>query len=155
MEGLSAYQRKALLDKSMDRAETILADCHGLGLRIMTIQDGDYPDRLRQIPDPPAVLYLRGRSFDFDEEAAIGVVGAREPSEYGRKMAARLGLPRPPLMTDEAIAGLQLELESLGLVHPIDIRAPRTKRRRDVPFPDALYLRDQTDDEFADSADVL
>lgn len=92
VEGLSAYQRKALLDKSMDRAETILADCHGLGLRIMTIQDGDYPDRLRQIPDPPAVLYLRGRSFDFDEEAAIGVVGAREPSEYGRKMAARLGL---------------------------------------------------------------
>ena len=43
VEGLSAYQRKALLDKSMDRAETILADCHGLGLRIMTIQDGDYP----------------------------------------------------------------------------------------------------------------
>lgn len=69
------------------------------------------------------------------------------------QMAARLGLPRPPLMTDEAIAGLQLELESLGLVHPLDSRPPRKKRRRDVPFPDALYLPGQTDDEFTDSAD--
>ena len=92
VEGLSAFQRKALLDKSMDRAEGVLADCQYLGLRIMTIQDGDYPDRLRQIPDPPVVLYLRGKAVDFDEEAAIAVVGAREPSEYGRKMAARLGL---------------------------------------------------------------
>ena len=92
VEGLSAFQRKALLDKSMDRAEGVLADCQYLGLRIMTIQDGDYPDRLRQIPDPPVVLYLRGKNIDFDEEAAIAVVGAREPSEYGRKMAARLGL---------------------------------------------------------------
>ena len=92
VEGLSTFQRKALLDKSLDRAEGILADCQYLGLRIMTIQDGDYPDRLRQIPDPPVVLYLRGKNIDFDEEAAIAVVGAREPSEYGRKMAARLGL---------------------------------------------------------------
>lgn len=92
VEGLNAAQRRVLLDKSMDRAETILRDCQGLGLRIMTIQDGDYPDRLRQIPDPPAVLYLRGRNFDFDEEVAVAMVGAREPSEYGRKMAARLGL---------------------------------------------------------------
>ena len=92
VEGLSAVQRRSLLDKSLDRAEGILADCQYLGLRIMTIQDGDYPDRLRQIPDPPVVLYLRGKGIDFDEEAAIAVVGAREPSEYGRKMAARLGL---------------------------------------------------------------
>lgn len=68
------------------------------------------------------------------------------------QMAVRLGLPRPPLMTDEAVAGLQLELESLGLVHPRDVRPPREKRVRDVPFPDALYLPAQGDDEFSDSA---
>lgn len=80
--------RQGLLDKELDTAESILADCERLGLRVMTIQDGDYPDRLRQLSDPPAVLYIRGKVFHFDEEAAIGVVGAREPSEYGRMCAA-------------------------------------------------------------------
>lgn len=89
------------------------------------------------------------------DTAKVFVEGAGVVAQArAEQMAARLGLPRPPLMTDEAIAGLQLELESLGLVHPIDTRTPRTKRRRDVPFPDALYLPGQTDDEFADSADV-
>ena len=59
--------------------------------------------------------------------------------------AARLGLPRPPLMTEEAVVGLQMELETLGLVHPRDIRPARKKRELDVPFPDALYLPAQSE----------
>ena len=53
----------------------------------MTIQDADYPERLRQICDPPAVLYILGHRIRFDEEAAIGVVGARKPSAYGQQVA--------------------------------------------------------------------
>ena len=70
------------------------------------------------------------------------------------KMAARLGLPRPPLMTDEAVTGLQFELESLGLVYPRDARIARSKREREVPFPDALYMPDTGEDEFTDGAGV-
>ena len=84
--------RQGLLDRSMDKVEEVLGDCDRLGLRVMTMQDGDYPERLRQIPDPPLVLYIRGRVFRFDEEAAIGVVGTREPTEYGRQCASRFGL---------------------------------------------------------------
>ena len=84
--------RRDLEDKSLDRAERILGDCERLGLRIMTFQDADYPQRLRALADPPAVLYIRGRTFHFDEEAAIGVVGARSPSTYGEKWAERFGL---------------------------------------------------------------
>ena len=58
----------------------------------MTIQDADYPMRLRQIADPPAVLYLKGRRLHFDEEAAIAVVGAREPTAYGRRWAEQFGM---------------------------------------------------------------
>jgi len=89
---LRPAHRAALSEKSLDRAEQILADCHRLGVRIMTIQDGDYPQRLRSIADPPLVLYIRGKVFHFDEEAAIAVVGARNPSPYGEKWAERLGL---------------------------------------------------------------
>lgn len=68
------------------------------------------------------------------------------------QLAARLGLPCPPLMTDEAVDGLQLELESLGLVYPRDARVRRAKPRREMPFPDALYLPGEGEDEFSDGA---
>ena len=58
--GLSVFGRQALLDKDLSGAEAILGDCDRLGVQIMTLQDADYPERLRQIADPPAVLYLRG-----------------------------------------------------------------------------------------------
>ncbi len=89
---LDSQARQALKDKTMDAAEKILEDSERLGLRLMTIQDADYPERLRQLSDPPALLYIRGKTFHFDEEAAIGVVGAREPSEYGRSAAEKFGL---------------------------------------------------------------
>ena len=89
---LSPRARTGLCSKELDRPDRILADCQRLSLRIMTLRDGDYPERLRQISTPPAVLYIRGRVFDFDEEAAIAVVGSRNPSQYGEMAAAKLGM---------------------------------------------------------------
>lgn len=84
--------RIGLYSKELDTADRILGDCQRLSLRIMTLRDGDYPERLRQISTPPAVLYIRGKLFDFDEEPAIAVVGSRKPSQYGEMAAAKLGL---------------------------------------------------------------
>lgn len=89
---LTQRQRRGLEDKSMDRPQTILADCERLGVDIMTLQDAAYPQRLRQLADPPAVLYWKGKKFLFDEEPAIAVVGARRPSQYGERMAEKFGL---------------------------------------------------------------
>lgn len=90
--GLTAQAVRGLLDKSMAESENILERCDRLGVQIMTIQDADYPERLRQIDDPPVVLYILGHRIRFDEEAAIGVVGSRKPSAYGQQVAPRLGL---------------------------------------------------------------
>ena len=92
LEGLPQAAGETLLDKDLAGAETILADCDRLGVRILTIGDADYPDRLKNIYDPPVVLYVKGRLPAFDEELAVTVVGSRKPSEYGRRMAARIGL---------------------------------------------------------------
>lgn len=83
---------QTLADKSLDTAERLLEECGRLDISLLTIQDAHYPDCLKNIPDPPSVLYYRGRLPDFDRELTIGMVGARECSEYGRTMAARLGL---------------------------------------------------------------
>ncbi len=89
---VSSSVRAGLKDKKLDVTDRILADCQRLSLRVMTFQDGDYPERLRQIADPPIVLYIRGRMFQFDEEAAVAVVGSRKPSEYGMRVATKLGM---------------------------------------------------------------
>ncbi len=89
---LPAQGRSTLRDKGLDAAERILADCDRLGIRVLTLQDAEYPERLFNIDDPPVVLYVKGRMFHFDEEVAIAVVGTRRPSEYGKRMAGKLGL---------------------------------------------------------------
>ena len=65
--GLSALARSSLREKGMEGPDRILGECDRLGLRVLTLQDGDYPERLREIPDPPAVLYIRGTLFHFDQ----------------------------------------------------------------------------------------
>lgn len=82
----------ALRDRSMTEADKILADCERLGIRVMTMQDADYPERLRQLYDAPCVLYIKGRLPDLDEEVTVGVVGTRGATEYGKTVAKRMGL---------------------------------------------------------------
>lgn len=89
---LPPFARESLLDKSMDGANKILGDCDRLGVRVMTFQDAGYPQRLRQIGVPPVVLYIRGKTFRFDEEPAIGVVGMRRSTQAGRARAERFGM---------------------------------------------------------------
>lgn len=84
--------QNSLLDKSLDEADRILGDCDRLGLQVMTFQDADYPQRLRQIEFPPVVLYSLGKTFHFDEEVAIGMVGTRRPSQASRKRAEEFGM---------------------------------------------------------------
>lgn len=81
---------RALGDKSMDHAHHILGECERTNQRIITLQDAEYPDRLKNIFDPPCVLYVRGRLFAFDEEVAIAVVGTRDCTPYGLTVAERL-----------------------------------------------------------------
>lgn len=88
---LSERELSLLSDKSMERTAQILGDCDELGIEIFTLQDADYPERLRQIADPPAVLYVRGKLPPVDDMACIAMVGTRKTSPYGMKMALRLG----------------------------------------------------------------
>ncbi|MBR6207584.1 MAG: DNA-processing protein DprA [Oscillospiraceae bacterium] len=85
-------RERALLDRrDLGRAEEILEICQRENIRILTLQDAQYPERLRQIPDPPCVLYIRGNLPFLDELPAIALVGTRKASAYGIKMALRLG----------------------------------------------------------------
>lgn len=91
MESLSSAGWRSLQDKDLKTAEKILGDCAKKKLSILTWQDSTYPSRLRNIPDPPLVLYYKGQLPKFDEEPVIGIVGTRKASAYGLAAAARIG----------------------------------------------------------------
>ncbi len=91
VEGATANEVKALLDRDLDGARRIQAECAGSGVRILCLQDADYPERLRNIPDPPTVLYVRGAMPPVDDRLTVGVVGTRSASPYGKDMAESLG----------------------------------------------------------------
>ena len=81
---LASFSWEAALEAEFQRAD-------GLGVRIRTVEDeGEYPVQLREIYDPPPVLYVLGRLL-AEEGCPVAVVGARRPTSYGRRMARILG----------------------------------------------------------------
>lgn len=88
--GMNRTAAEILENKDLERADRILGDCDRLGLRIITMRDVEYPDRLRNIYDPPLLLYVQGRMPRFDEEVAVAMVGTRRASPYAMEMGEKL-----------------------------------------------------------------
>lgn len=91
--------RQALNDRQMEQLRTYAKNTdpqtlyEGLsekGIRFVTVSEVEYPQRLREIPDPPYGLFVKGRMPD-PELPSVAVVGAREGSEYGAFVAAGIG----------------------------------------------------------------
>lgn len=82
---------KALMTrKGADVARATALWCHSNGVRILPLDSVDYPLPLRELDEPPAVLYCRGRLPDFSGRAAVGVVGTRRADAYGEQVAYKL-----------------------------------------------------------------
>jgi DNA processing protein len=62
------------------------------GVRALPYYDGSYPKLLKQIFDPPSVLFYRGDLVSADE-ACVAVVGTRQISDYGRTVVPRITQP--------------------------------------------------------------
>ena len=83
--------RLALEEKSLKKAERIMQDCADKGISVMALADSSYPVKLKNIYDPPLVLYYKGTLPDWEEQPVIGVVGTREASPYGMRAGMDLG----------------------------------------------------------------
>jgi DNA processing protein len=78
------HSRRPLSDAAKE-----LAQVQASGCRLLTWDEPEYPARLREIYDPPPLLYVRGNT-ELLNRHAISVVGARRPTPYGNQMAERL-----------------------------------------------------------------
>lgn len=88
--GMPAHSAQFVFEgKAREAAKDEFARTIESGARILTPSDKSYPARLREIYDPPAVLWIRG-SVELLSQPGIAVVGTRHPSTYGAGMAEML-----------------------------------------------------------------
>jgi len=66
-----------------------LAKAQATGCRLLTWEEPEYPSRLREISEPPPLLYVRGNAGLLNQHT-ISIVGARRPTLYGNQMAEKL-----------------------------------------------------------------
>jgi DNA processing protein len=71
-------------------AGPILRRIHELGLKVITVEDPQYPLRLASIEMPPHVLFVLGDPAALEAEAAVAVVGTRRATDAGRAIASHL-----------------------------------------------------------------
>jgi len=91
IDGLTEEAVEGLKDKNLLPAEEILEACRREKLHVLTFRDAAYPVRLKNIADPPAVLYYKGQLPEFDALPVVAVVGTRKASAYGMTTAKRMG----------------------------------------------------------------
>lgn len=90
-DGVERSQLKLLENHDLAPADRILADCQRLDIRLLTLSDAAYPGRLKNIYDPPALLYCKGRLPLLDDLLCVAVVGTRDCTPYGVACAEKLG----------------------------------------------------------------
>ena len=90
VEGINRNTLDRLADKSLETASKIMEFCAKTDVRIMPYNSELYPNRLRLLPAPPVLLYVRGNMPQMDHRVCIAVVGTRRMSEYGRNCAYKI-----------------------------------------------------------------
>ena len=100
---------------SFDEASTQQELMRKAGAQLITVNDARYSDRLREIFDPPPVLFARG-NVDLLSSVCLAVVGTRHPTTYGVAATERLS-------GDLARAGLTIVS---GMARGIDTAAHRS-----------------------------
>ncbi len=89
VEGIGQSRAQAIArGREQINVDEILADCHQRHIGVICPDHAQWPPGLTRIPDPPTVLYIRGRILREDM-LAMGIVGSRRCTLYGREQAGK------------------------------------------------------------------
>ncbi|MFH1655385.1 MAG: DNA-processing protein DprA [Candidatus Omnitrophota bacterium] len=114
IDGISEKITNEISKASKDQLEEELSLAKKHGVQILTINDKGYPVRLKEISDPPVVLYVKGKVLPQDE-MSIAIVGSRRASYYGLSTAEKFS---------QELSGLGITVVS-GMARGIDSSAHR------------------------------
>lgn len=89
-EFLSESERNSAERTSAEQINQLIGYCESRNIYILTFDDELYPERLRSIYNPPAVLFCRGDMSCLESDFSISVVGTRKPSDYSVRVTSAL-----------------------------------------------------------------
>lgn len=87
---LSDTEKKNAQSVRMKDVRELIETCSQNDVRIITLDDGDYPPLLRGIENPPIVLFCAGDMSGLDGAITLSAVGARNVSDYGINVTHRV-----------------------------------------------------------------
>ena len=85
---LKMIERLIAVRESMDLS-LLWQKVHSKGIKVLTWRDEDYPLRLKEIEQPPPVLYVRG-DISPEDSWAVSIVGTRRVTPYGRQVTEEI-----------------------------------------------------------------
>ncbi len=103
-------------NEPLRRAEVEMNFVKRHGIKVLTLADDDYPQRMKECQDAPLVLYYKGTS-DLNRKRIISIVGTRKCTNYGKDIIRRLMKELKELYPDVLVVS--------GLAYGIDINAHR------------------------------
>lgn len=106
----------ASIDVMKPRAEEELAWAEAHGVRTLCLNDADYPQRLKEAPDAPLMLFYKGNA-DLNARHIIDIVGTRHCTRYGEDLIHAFVRDLRQLVPDTLIVS--------GLAYGVDIHAHR------------------------------
>ena len=81
-DAIASWERNVPLSGELKR-------CEEFGCHVVTQEDAEYPELLRQIYDPPIVLYVKG-TLEAKDKNGVAIVGSRQTTHYGIETARKL-----------------------------------------------------------------
>ena len=86
---MNAKEKKSAVTTHIEQCDSIIKYCEDKGYRIITFEDENYPPLLRNIYNPPAVLFCMGNMENFISRPAVACVGTRKPSVYSAEITEK------------------------------------------------------------------
>lgn len=78
------------LEQGIEAFDRALSDAEKAQVHIIGVGDSQFPGKLREISDPPMILYAKGNLNCLKPERSIAVIGTRSPTECGEKSGRRI-----------------------------------------------------------------
>ncbi len=87
---LTEKQKVSLSDKYLINEERAINSALNTGFSVIHYNDEKYPKKLKQLSNPPAILYVKGTLPDFDKYLSVGIVGTRHSSAEALRMTQKI-----------------------------------------------------------------
>ncbi len=123
VEGIGEASALSILTfNRWDEVDCIIRNTERIRSRIITLIDPEYPELLKQIYDPPVLFWIKGE-VNALSKPGIGVIGTRNTTSYGRKMANKLSkeLGKEGLCI---YSGLAEGIDSIAHEAALEVHAP-------------------------------